>query len=91
MTNANIFLNIGDKIGFTIQAQDIDDNDKVIYLTVVELTTRDGEPAYYCAYPDGEVSRSAIRQSALVAYHVQLQPRNEPAGLICLSSRKAEF
>lgn len=83
-------LKIGDKIGFTFLASDIDDQDKTLFFPVCEVTTRDGERAYIVEYPDGSRSRSAIRQSDLAHRAVQIEPQGTP-DMICLSDRKAEF
>lgn len=83
-------LNIGDRIGFTILANDIDTNDEVIFLPVVEITERDGERAYRYQFPDGSTSYAAIRQSDLVGHALQIEPRVSP-NMICLSERKMEF
>jgi hypothetical protein len=83
-------LNIGDKIGFVIQANGIDENDRVIFFPVVEVTTRDGERAYRYQFPDGSTSMAAIRQSDLASHAVQIEPQVSPK-MICLSERKAEF
>lgn len=94
MTQQNIQLNIGDKIGFVIMANDIDSNDETLFFPVVKVTEVDGERAYYYQYPDGSVSRSAIRQSYLVGHPVQIESEpliavNDP--MINLSERKGEF
>lgn len=83
-------LNIGDKIGFVILAQDIDDNDKTIFLPVIEICERDGERAYRYQFPDGSVSRSTIRQSDLAGFALQIEAQINPK-MICLSERKSEF
>lgn len=90
MKNQATKLNIGDKIGFVIQAKDIDDNDKVIFFPVCEITTRDGEHAYKYEFPDGTVSSSAIRQSDLASHVVQIEAQVNRK-MICLSTRKTEF
>ncbi|HEX8736668.1 MAG TPA: hypothetical protein VF721_15155 [Pyrinomonadaceae bacterium] len=83
-------LNIGDKIGFVILAQDIDDRDKTVFFPVVEITERDGERAYRYQFPDGTVSRSAIRQSALTAYALQIEPQ-VATKMLNLTERRSEF
>jgi hypothetical protein len=83
-------LNIGDKIGFVILAQDIDDRDKTVFFPVVEITARDGERAYRYQFPDGTVSRSAIRQSALTAYALQIEPQ-VATKMLNLTERRGEF
>ncbi len=83
-------LNIGDKIGFTFLAKDIDDADKTVFFTVCEVTERDGERAYKYEFPDGSISSSAIRQSDLVGHAVQIEPRVSRRA-ICLSDRRDEF
>lgn len=90
MKNQNIELNIGDKIGFVILADGIDDSDKTVFFPVVEVTTRDGERAYKYQFPDGEISRSAIRQSDLASHAVQIEAQASRKSL-CLSERKKEF
>lgn len=90
MKNQNIQLNIGDKIGFVIQANGIDENDQVIFFPVTEITTRDGERAYRYQFPDGSTSMAAIRQSDLANHAVQIEAQVSPK-MICLSERKAEF
>ena len=86
----NIELNIGDKIGFVNLAGNIDATDNVNFFPVVEVTTRDGERAYKYEFPNGEVSRAAIRQSDLAYHSVELQQPTDPK-MICLNSRKEEF
>jgi hypothetical protein len=98
MTNQNIQLEIGDEIGFVILAGDIDSTDETIWFPVVEITTKEGERAYRYMYPDGEVSRSAIKQSELkyksLRIHSQavvaaaLQPNK--AEMICVNDRTKE-
>ena len=83
-------LKIGDKIGFVIQASGIDENDKVVFFPVVEVTERDGETAYRYEFPDGSRSSSAIRHSDLASHVVQIEPRVSPK-MICLSERRSEF
>lgn len=90
MKNQNLNLKIGDKIGFTFLASDIDDNDKTLFFPVVSIMERDGETAYFIEYPDGTRNRSAIKQSDLAFRPVQIEPVAEK-GMICLSSRKDEF
>ena len=89
-TNQTPELKIGDKIGFVILAQDVDENDRVIFFPVVEVTTRDGETAYKYEFPDGKISSSAIRHSDLASHVVQIEPTVSPK-MICLSERKTEF
>ena len=84
-------LKIGDKIGFVMLGQDIDDRDKIVFFPVVEVTTRDGETAYRYEFPDGEISRSAIRHSDLASHVVQIERRVSSAKMICLSERRKEF
>ncbi len=97
MNAQNIQLNIGDEIGFVKLAQGIDENDKIAYFPVVEITRRDGERAYRYQYPDGEISRSAIKQSSLVNYSLKINkpivkvPNSPKAEMISLTERKAEF
>ena len=90
MKNQNLNLKIGDKIGFVFLAQDIDDNDKTLFFPVVSITERDGETAYLVEYPDGTISRSAIRQSELAHRAVQIEPIGTP-DMLCISERKDEF
>lgn len=90
MTTQNLQLNIGDKIGFVILASGIDEQDKTVFFPVAQITERDGERAYLVQFPDGEISRAAIRQSDLANRAVQIEPRVSPK-MICLSERKAEF
>jgi hypothetical protein len=90
MTQQTPILEIGDKIGFVISAQDIDDDDKTIFFPVVEICERDGERAYRYQFPDGTISRSAIRQSDLARYSLQIEARVGEK-MICLSDRKGEF
>lgn len=89
MMNQTTNLQIGDEIGFVSLAADIDDNDKVVFFPIVEITTRDGERAYHYQYPDGEVSRSAIKESNLDHYTIKIKPRTKE--MICLNERQAEF
>lgn len=95
MNYPDIQLNIGDEIGFVYLASDADSNDKVLFFPVVEITVRDGERAYRYQYPDGDVSRSAIRQSQLSSHVIRLNRRveikPEKSEMICLSDRKNEF
>lgn len=90
MTNQIPELNIGDKIGFTILAKEVDENDKVLFFPVVEVTTRDGERAYRYEFPDGSVSSAAIRQSDLIGHPVQIEARVSPK-MVCISNRTDEF
>ena len=90
MKNQTIQLNIGDEIGFVFMAQNTDEKDKTVFFKVVEITERDGERAYRYQFPDGEISRSAIRQSDLADHAVKIQPKAEP-DMLCLSMRKDEF
>lgn len=90
MKNQNLNLKIGDKIGFTYLASDIDDNDKTLFFEVVEITERDGERAYFIEFPDGTRNRSAIKQSDLAHRAVQIEPIGVP-DMLCLSERKDEF
>lgn len=90
MNNQNLQLNIGDKIGFVILANGVDETDKTIFFPVTEVTTRDGERAYRYEFPDGSTSMAAIRQSDLVGHPVQIEPRVSQK-MICLSERKTEF
>lgn len=90
MSNQNIQLNIGDKIGFVILASDIDSSDQTVFFPVAQITERDGERAYLVQFPDGEISRAAIRQSDLASRPVQIEPRVSPK-MICLTERRAEF
>lgn len=90
MTTQNLQLNIGDKIGFVILAGGIDEQDTTVFFPVAQITERDGERAYLVQFPDGEISRAAIRQSDLASRPVQIEPRVSPK-MICLSERKAEF
>lgn len=94
MANQTSKLNIGDKIGFTYLAQDIDANDKILFFPVVGIGERDGETAYYFQFPDGEVSRAGVRHSDLGAYVIErLAPEAASVAdrMICLSDRRAEF
>lgn len=83
-------LNIGDKIGFVILANGIDEADETVFLPVVEVTTRDGERAYKYEFPDGTISSAAIRQSDLASHAVQIEAQVS-GKMICLSERKTEF
>lgn len=89
MTNNNL-LQIGDKIGFTYLAQDVDLNDKVLFMPVVAIGERDGEPAYFFQYPDGDISRAGIPHSTLSSYTVERRAEASPK-MICLSERKGEI
>lgn len=97
MQNQNIQLNIGDEIGFVQLKNDVDSSDEVIFFPVVEICERDGETAYRYQYPDGQVSRSAIRQSELKSHVIKIQRKTRRAAKhapnlqICLSERKGEF
>ncbi len=99
MASANFKLKIGDKIGFVILAQGIDDNDKTLFFPVCEITTRDGETAYRYMYPDGEISSAAIRQSDLSSHVIKIhkttvetiQPSAATDKMICISERRSEF
>ncbi|HEX8289807.1 MAG TPA: SWIM zinc finger family protein [Pyrinomonadaceae bacterium] len=82
----NTQLNIGDKIGFVTLSNDTDGADKVIFFSICEVTTRDGERAYRYQYPDGEISRSAIRESEVFSSHVIKIERMNPK-MICLHDR----
>lgn len=90
MNNQIPELNIGDKIGFTIPAQDVDSNDKTLFFSVIEITERDGERAYKYEFPDGSISSSAIRQSQLVGHALEIQPRID-SKMLCLTERRNEF
>lgn len=90
MDNTNIQLNIGDKIGFVLPAQDRDEQDKIIFFPVVEITEKDGERAYRYEFPDGTTSYSAIRQSDLAGHVLQIEPQVSQK-MICLSERRGEF
>lgn len=94
MQQQNIKLNIGDKIGFAILANDIDGSDETLFFPVVEICEVEGERAYRYQYPDGEISRSAIRQSHLVGHPLQIASEELIAvnsKMICLSEQKGEF
>jgi len=99
MNNQPIKLEIGDSIGFTTLAQNVDDNDRTFFCPVVEVTTRDGERAYFYQYPDGQVSRAAIKESNLSSHTVKIhrceviapQATQTPNLAICLNDRKDEF
>lgn len=95
MNAQNITLNIGDEIGFVNLAQNIDENDKTVFFPVVEITRRDGERAYRYMYPDGEISRSAVKGSQLANYSLRInKPAVEAAPvskMISLTERKSEF
>lgn len=90
MKNQNLNLKIGDKIGFTFLASDVDDADKTLFFPVCEITERDGEPAYKVEFPDGTISSAAIRQSDLANRAVQIEPVGTP-DMICITERKTEF
>lgn len=89
MKDQNLNLKIGDKIGFTFLASNVDANDKTLFFPVVEITERDGETAYICEYPDG-THTSAIVQSVLPYRGVQIEPIVVP-DMVCISERKDEF
>lgn len=72
MNNQNIQLNIGDEIGFVQLNNNADSADTVVFFPVAKVTMRDGERAYHYAYPDGEISRSAIRQSQLSSHVIRV-------------------
>jgi len=99
MNNQPTKLEIGDEIGFVTLAQNVDDNDKVIFFPVVGITTRDGERAYFYQYPDGQVSRVAIKESNLSNHTIRIHraeviaplPTQAPNLAICLTDRKDEF
>lgn len=101
MATQNIQLKIGDEIGFVSHAGDVDSTDQIIFFPVVKIIIRGGENAYFYQYPDGEMNRSAIRQSALSSHVVRVNQKTviqplqtaapKPAEMICLSSRKKEF
>lgn len=92
-----IKLEVGDQLGFVQLAQDIDSNDRVVFFPIVEVTTRDGERAYRYQYPDGQISRGAIKESNLDNYSIKInraevKPAPQIPNLaICLSDRKEEF
>ncbi len=90
MNNQNLQLNIGDKIGFVILAGSVDSSDQTVFFPVAQITERDGERAYLVEFPDGELSKAAIRQSDLASRPVQIEARVSPR-MICLSERRAEF
>lgn len=90
MTNQIPELNIGDKIGFVILANDADAQDKVLFFPIIEITERDGERAYRYEFPDGSVSNAAISQSALAGHPVQIEAQISPK-MICISNRTEEF
>lgn len=83
-------LNIGDKIGFALQANGIDSNDQILFFPVVSVTTRDGERAYHYEFPNGEISRAAIRESDLAGHALQIEAQVSQK-MICLGERKSEF
>jgi len=92
-------LEIGDEIGFVTLAQNVDENDRVVFFPVVEVTSRDGERAYRYQYPDGNISGVAIKESNLDNYTIKIhrceviapQVENVPNLAICLNDRKDEF
>lgn len=90
MTQQTPNLSIGDKIGFVIYANGIDDNDRTNFFPVVEVTERDGERAYRYQFPNGEVSSAAIRHSDLVGHALQIEAQAS-GKMIYLSERKGEF
>lgn len=97
MNNQPTKLEIGDEIGFVTLAQNVDNNDRVIFFPVVEVTTRDGERAYFYQYPDGQVSGVAIKESNLSNYTIKIHraeviaPAHTPNLSICLHDRQSEF
>jgi hypothetical protein len=97
MNNQAIILNIGDEIGFVNLASDVDSNDKTIYFPVVEVTEKDGENVYRYMYPDGEISRSYVRQSELKYHSLKInsqavvQSKPVKSKRICLNERQEEF
>jgi hypothetical protein len=92
-----IKLEVGDQLGFFQLAQDIDSNDRVVFFPIVEVTERDGERAYRYQYPDGQISRGAIKESNLDNYSIKINraevvPAPQIPNLaICLSDRQDEF
>lgn len=90
MKNQNLNLKIGDKIGFTFLASDVDSSDKTLFFPVCEITERDGETAYKVEFPDGTISHAAIRRSDLANRAVQIEPTGMP-DMLCISERRAEF
>ena len=90
MVEQNIQLNVGDRVGFVTLANGVDDNDTVNFFPIVEVTTRDGEPAYHYEFPSGEISRAAIRQSDLASRRIRVE-RQISLNMICISHRKTEF
>jgi hypothetical protein len=95
MENQNIQLEIGDEIGFVIYASDVDSNDKIIYCAITEVTTRDGERAFFYQFPDGEISQVALHESRVKFFRVTretvVKTEQAPNLAICLSDRKGEF
>lgn len=100
MTNQNIQLEIGDEIGFVQLKNDIDSIDEILFFPIVEISLIDGEKAYRYMYPDGEISRTAVRQSQLKHRIIRINrymetaaptKGNSPNLAICLSDRKDEF
>lgn len=89
MKNQNLNLKIGDKIGFTFLASDVDSNDKTVFFPIAQITQRDGETAYVCEFPDGSAS-SPITKSAAAHRAVQIEPVGTP-DMVCISDRKDEF
>lgn len=85
MNTQNTQLNIGDRIGFVTLSGNADSLDNVTYFPVVEICQRDGERAYRYQYPDGEISRSAIRQSQLSSHVIKIELANPK--MICLHDR----
>jgi hypothetical protein len=95
MTNPNIQLEIGDEIGFVILANDVDENDKIIYCRITEITERDGERAFLYQYPDGEISCAPLHSSRVKYFRLTraavVKTEHAPNLAICLSQRKDEF
>ena len=93
MNNQIEQLKIGDEIGRVNFANSRDENDSVVFFPVAEITLRDGEIAYRYMYPDGELSRSAVKHSELKHHLVKVQEVIKPVSeeMICLSDRKKEF
>lgn len=90
MTNQNIQLNIGDKIGFVRLAADVDGADIVTFYPVAEICERDGERAYRYEFPNGEKSSAAVRSSDLASHVIRFE-RLPGDAMICLSDRRDEF
>lgn len=92
INNQNISLKIGDEIGFVILGSGVDSQDETIFFEVCEVSEIDGETAYRYQFPNGEVSRSFVRQSSLKAHAVKIKPRAEiEPEMLCLSDRQDEF